>query len=557
MDIFIYPKTLILMLITLAFAGLIVYFGNVRKRKIILSLFTTTAWKRLVPIDAVKMCKFKTMLIMFSILFLFFALASPRWGVELEPSSSLMANTVIAVDVSSSMKATDVKPSRIESVKKILTLLADNLPNHRIAIVTFTSEAFVSCPLTLDTNAVKFFISRLQADSLPFYGTKISKAVLLSSDLMKNYPGEKGLIILTDGEDHKPEKINASLNFAKRNNIKIFTVGIGSKDGSLIPETIVNGKVKSYKKDADGNTVLSKLNEAFLVKLASETEGAYIRNDIAENTAEFLITELKNIDRALYETKTRAGYKNRYQIPLVISFIFLLLAIILPGTKINLKKINKKIFLFLFCLSLSATMYADKGDSDLIKGNKFYKNEQYGHAIDEYKQAYDKQEDKDKSLFNIGNALYKLKEYDKASTLYDEVIEKESYLAPKSYFNQGNANYYDGEKEDAILAYKEAILLNGIDERAIHNLQYILQEQQQEKDKQKDKNKEDQQNQDNQPNQDNKDSGGNGGADQSQMSQEDVDRVMQMAKQSETNASKKQQQQGSSAPSMVKEDKDW
>ncbi len=547
MQLFRYPEIFIWMIITIGFVMLVLYFGNKRKEKIISYLFNKTAWNRLISKDIIKMTKLKVILLLSSIIFLFIALSAPQWGIELSPSSSMLANTVIAVDVSSSMKARDVKPSRIENVKKILSMLVDNLPNHRIAIVTFTSEAYIQCPLTLDTNAIKFFVSRLETDILPFYGTKVSKAVLTASELMEKYPGEKGLIILTDGEDHKPEKIKPAINVAKQNGIKIFTVGIGSPDGALIPEKIINGKVKEYKKDKDGNTILSKLNEEFLIQLASETGGAYIRNDFAEKTAEFLITELKNIDRSLHESKARAGYKNRYQIPLLISFLFLLLAIILP---------NKKIFLIFLFLGFYNISYAEQGDRSLIKGNNYYEKEQYGQAINEYKQAYDKQDNgKDKSLFNIGNALYKLKEYDKALALYEQVIEQDSELVQKTYFNQGNASYYDNNTEGAILSYKEAILLDNNDEKTIHNLQFIQQEKEQQKDDKKDDEKQD--NKDKQPNQDNQDNKDNDGDSDDEISQEDVDRIMQMAKQSEKNASKQQQQQGSSPPKADEQDKDW
>ena len=156
-------------------------------------------------------------------------------------------------------------------------MLVNNLKDERIGILAFTSQAYVQCPITTDEDALTYFINSLQPDMLPVPGTSLAAPVHLAARMLAKYPGQKALILLTDGEDHEKEQLKAAITAAQKNGLRVITIGIGTQDGELIPDKVdATGKVLEYKKDKSGKTVVSKLDENALIELARATSGAYI-----------------------------------------------------------------------------------------------------------------------------------------------------------------------------------------------------------------------------------------------------------------------------------------
>lgn len=274
-----------------------------------------------------------------AVLFLLLALAGPQWGIEITDAQGNFAQTVIAVDVSSSMRAQDIKPNRLENAKQMLQMLVSHLKEDRIGIITFTSQAFIQCPVTTDTNALDYFIATLQPDMLPVPGTSLSAPVQLAAQMLARYPGQKALILLTDGEDHTPQELAAAQKVAQENGIRIITVGIGTTEGSLIPaQTDENGQVTEYKKDKNGKTVVSKLDETSLAALAQATGGVYISYTSAAQAARQIEAAVAGLDKSTSRTGSHAVYQNRYMWPLTIALLCLALYMLWPQQ--TLKKVK-------------------------------------------------------------------------------------------------------------------------------------------------------------------------------------------------------------------------
>lgn len=329
MQLFAHPIYFLHFLGTLAVLGIVCWLGNSWKKHLVLSLFGTETYSRLTG-GKNRLKIWQTVLGVLGLCFLFIAMAGPQWGLEIVQAEGSFSQTVIAVDVSASMKARDLRPDRLNSAKNMLRMLIAQMPQDRIGLIAFTSEAFVQCPITTDEDALKYFISSLQPDMLPVAGTSLAAPVRLAAHMLSKYPGQKGLILLTDGEDHTPEELQEAETIAQKEGIRIIAIGMGTPTGELIPEkTDVSGNVVEYKKDRNGKTVVTKLDEKSLAQLAAATQGVYIKYTSPAQVAARVEEALANLDRSR-TAATHHGYKNRYQIPLFLAILCLSAALLLP-----------------------------------------------------------------------------------------------------------------------------------------------------------------------------------------------------------------------------------
>lgn len=333
MELFNSPSIFIYMVFTAALLGALWYLGAVRGEKIKRALFSAENYSKLIPQELKFRRKLKDILFLSGLFFFFLALAGPQWGRQKIDVEASYSQAVIAVDVSLSMLAEDVKPNRMDGAKTMLSMLIDNLARERVGIVAFTSKAFMQSPVTSDVGALKVLAQGLSVNMLPMPGTELSPAVNLAAKMLSPYPGSKALVLVTDGEDHNPKDLQAALKTARDNDIKIIAVGIGSTDGELIP--IKENGVKGYKKDKNGKTVLTKLDEQSLINLASSTGGAYIKFNGPQQTAEEVYRQMLMLDKSSSLINGSILYKNRYQIPLFIGFVLVLSSILIALRKVK------------------------------------------------------------------------------------------------------------------------------------------------------------------------------------------------------------------------------
>jgi len=274
----------------------------------------------------------KLVLELFVILFLSIALANPKIGTELKSINREGVDIVFAIDVSKSMLAEDVAPNRLTRSKRIISEIINSLSSDRVGIVAYAAQAIPQVPLTTDFASVKNFLQVIDTDMLSSQGTSIDSALNLSVNFFdQNSDTNRVLILISDGEDHDdiPESI---INLISENNINLITIGIGQEAGTTIPIKI-DGTVDSYKKDINGDVVITKRNSDFLLKIASSSKGEYIDGNSTEDALELVKTKLDKIDKSEFESSQFVEYKQQFQIFILLSLLFIISDIFIFQTK--------------------------------------------------------------------------------------------------------------------------------------------------------------------------------------------------------------------------------
>ena len=245
-----------------------------KKRKTLSAQFVDASLiPRLVSPRAVEQRRKKTRLLIWGLVFLLIALAQPRWGFQWEDLKQRGVDIIIALDVSNSMRATDIKPSRLERAKYKVTDLLRMLKGDRVGLVAFAGTCFLHCPLTLDYQAAEMFLGALDTDLISLQGTALGHAIETSIKAFSTTEKKsKAIILITDGEDHEGAVLKA-LQSAQKEGVKIFVIGIGHGEGVPVPDP--SG---GFKRNRSGEIVLSKINEPLLEKIAVESGGVYVRS---------------------------------------------------------------------------------------------------------------------------------------------------------------------------------------------------------------------------------------------------------------------------------------
>jgi len=269
---------------------------------------------------------------LFVILFLIIALANPKIGTELKSINREGVDIVFAIDVSKSMLAEDVAPNRLTRSKRIISEIINSLSSDRVGIVAYAAQAIPQVPLTTDFASVKNFLQIIDTDMLSSQGTSIDSALNLSVNFFdQNSDTNRVLILISDGEDHDdiPDSI---IKLISENNINLITIGIGQEAGTTIPIKI-DGTVDSYKKDINGDVVITKRNSDFLLKIASSSKGEYIDGNFTEDALELVKAKLDKIDKSEFESSQFVEYKQQFQIFILLSLLFIISDIFIFQTK--------------------------------------------------------------------------------------------------------------------------------------------------------------------------------------------------------------------------------
>jgi len=307
---------------------------------VILILLKKRALKRFADTDLIsllvesfshKLFILKSFLFVLGLIFLIISLARPRWGEKLQVYKGSGIDVVIALDASKSMFAQDIKPSRLERAKQDITYLLDNLGTHQVGLTAFAGDCYVMCPLTTDVDAVKLFLDIIDPHMIPRPGTNIGKALAVSNSLFN--PKEetyKALILFTDGDNLEGDP-TPQVDYASEQGVRIFTVGIGSLEGSPVPETGSSAGSITYKKDKEGNIVMSRLAERLLLTLAKVTNGRYFRADGLYINR--LIDEIDKMKKKEIGGGEYVQFEERYQYFLIFAFLFFFLSIFLSDRR--------------------------------------------------------------------------------------------------------------------------------------------------------------------------------------------------------------------------------
>lgn len=300
----------------------------------------TVTLKKLSPNQSLFKSTLKVLVLCLAFACIAIALVNPKVGTKLETVRSEGVDIVFAVDVSKSMLAEDVAPNRLEKAKQLVTQIINNLVSDRIGIIAYAANAYPQLPITTDYAAAKMFLQSMNTDMLSSQGTAINQAIKLATTYFDDEEQtNRILIIISDGEDHSNVAIDAAEEAATAG-IRIFTIGVGDVKGGPIPEKR-NGIVINYKKDSEGETVITRLDEETLKNIANSANGAYING---KNTND-VITEIKEVlskmDKKEFEAKQFADFKAQFQWFLAAAIFLLFLDIFLLERKTGwLKRLN-------------------------------------------------------------------------------------------------------------------------------------------------------------------------------------------------------------------------
>ena len=274
------------------------------------------------------------------LLLLILGLMNPKIGTQLETVKREGVDIVFAIDVSKSMLAEDIAPNRIEKSKRLVSAIINQLASDRVGVIAYAAQAVPQLPITTDYGAAKMFLQALNTDMLSSQGTALDSAIDLSGTFFDDEDQTNRVIFLiSDGEDHSEDATNAASRAADLG-IKIFTFGVGTEKGAPIPLKR-NGVIESYKKDFDGEVVITRRNQKVLEDIANSTDGGYQDGNDTSLVLEFVSEQLKAMDKKEFEAKKFVSYKDRFQAFLFGALFFLLIDLLLFETKTKwIQKMN-------------------------------------------------------------------------------------------------------------------------------------------------------------------------------------------------------------------------
>lgn len=318
---FAHPKLLYLLAII---PVIIVFFwlSVIRKKALLKEFGDQSVVKELMPDYSSNRPVVKLIFLLLAVAFFILGLAGPEFGSKLEKKKHRGVEIIIALDVSNSMLAEDIQPSRLERAKQAISKLVDNMQSDRIGLIVFAGEAFTQLPITSDYISAKMFLSNISTNSVPVQGTAIGAAINLAArSFTPDYKGDKAVILITDGENHEDDALGAAKAAAEKG-ISVYAIGMGLPEGAPIP---VSGEgQKNYLKDGQGNVVISKLDEGMLSQIASAGNGLYIRANNTQMGLNTVFDKIKKMSKAEFESKIYAEYESQFQWPIGIALLLLI-----------------------------------------------------------------------------------------------------------------------------------------------------------------------------------------------------------------------------------------
>ena len=312
---------------------LILFIDIVRAKKIkILSNTPENIKKVLFEKIDLKKAKIKQNLILLSISILIFAASGPQIGIRLAPIDRKGLDLVFCIDVSSSMRGTDIKPTRLDKSKFEVSQMIQNLKGDRVAIIVFAGSSHLYLPLTTDYEAAHLFLDQIDTNMIPTQGTALSSAIQTGlSAFSEDDSKYKVLILITDGEDHEGEAISLAKQASKRGMI-IHTIGVGTIAGSLIPNINSSG-ITEYKKDSSGKLVTSQLNEKILEEIAEAGRGAFIRFNNKPANYKNILNQIDSMEKRTVKSHVYSEFEEQYQKFGILSLCLMIVSMLISTRK--------------------------------------------------------------------------------------------------------------------------------------------------------------------------------------------------------------------------------
>ena len=425
-------------------------------------------------------------------------LARPQMGTKISHEKRTGIETIICVDISNSMLAEDVTPSRLDRAKMMVENLVDHFTDDKIGLIVFAGDAFVQLPITSDYVSAKMFLSSIDPSMMGTQGTDIARAIEMAThSFTQEKDVGKAIIVITDGEDHEGGADEAA-EAAKKAGMRVYMLGIGSTKGAPIPIP----HTSDYMTDNTGQTVMSALNEDMCKQIASAGGGAYIHVENNSNAQDLLDQELEKLAKKETKATVYSDYDEQFQAFGILALLLLIIEVCLLESKnpllkrVSLFGVRKKAAASVILLLVAMSVSAQTDRQYIRQGNKQYRASDFPNAEVSYRKALEKNDRNPQALYNLGNALLFQNKDSAAVAEYEKAAKAETNELRKSkaYHNMGVVCQRHQMFGEAIEAYKQSLRLNPHDDETRYNLELCkrLQKQQQ-------------QNQQNQQNKDNKD----------------------------------------------------
>jgi len=388
------------------------------------------------------------------------ALARPQFGTRLDTRERTGIEAIIALDVSNSMLAEDVKPNRLEKAKMMVSNMVDGMRDDKIGLIVFAGQAFVQLPITSDYVSAKMFLETISPAMMSVQGTDIAEAINLS---MRSFTQQedvsRAIFVITDGEDNEAKGVEAAKQAAAKG-VRVYVLGIGNPGGAPVP---IPG-TGQYIIDEEGNTVISKLSEEMCREIATAGNGSYIYVDNSSSAQKKLSEQVDRLAKAKMESQIYSEYDEQFQGFVLIGILLLLLDVFL------LERESKSTWLSnlfrrgrpaaaLFLLIFSMTAMAQTDRDYIRRGNRLMRDSVYDKAQVEYQKAIEKDNTNPISHFNLGNALLyqnkaedAMKEYETAARL-----EKDKTRLAQIYHNMGVVLQSAKQFDKAVACYRNSL----------------------------------------------------------------------------------------------------
>jgi Ca-activated chloride channel family protein len=460
--------------------------------------------------------RYKNILLLLAVFMCFAALARPQYGFQWVDVKRKGIDLLFALDTSKSMLAEDIKPNRLKRAHLAILDFVQQLEGDRVGLLPFAGSAYLMCPLTLDYEAFEDSLSAVNTDIIPRGGTNIATVIDKAVETLNNAANHKILIILTDGENLEDNAIKAAEE-AARQGLTIYTVGVGTSEGELIPVTEESGK--GFIKDRQGNFVTSRLDDKTLTAIAEKSNGLYVPLGSGGEGLETIYQQkLALIPREELAERRHKLPIDRFEWPLAAALFFLILELLIGERKKarplsffntirrrfkKAKKVPEVTALILFLALITGTgteAYCSRGEEAFDRGD-------YLQASEYYRQRLEKSPNDPELQYNFGTAAYKNNMQDDAIEAFTRALKSDNVeLQKKAYYNRGNSYYQKGAEvqqadpettldqwKQAVSSLQSALQLDPDDADARHNLEVIreqlekLEEQQQNQQDQQDK----------------------------------------------------------------------
>lgn len=469
------------LLIVLVFLALVHYYALYRKKKN-LKLYGDEELVKQLLIDVSKWRpEVKFWLGIAALASFIVAFARPQFGTRIDTRERQGIEAIIALDISNSMLAEDVRPNRLEKAKMMVSNMVDGMSDDKVGLIIFAGQAYTQLPITSDYVSAKMFLETISPSLITVQGTDVAEAISLArKSFTPQKDVSKAIFIITDGEDNEGGAVEAAKEAASAG-IRVYVLGIGNPNGAPIP---IPG-TSQYIIDDEGNTVVSKLNEEMCREIAKAGEGTYIYVDNSSSAQKKLSEQVDRLAKSKIESQLYSEYDEQFQGFVLLGILLLIIDVLLLERASHTKLFSKlfahrnnlaNVALFLLFLSFSTNMIAQNDRDYIRRGNRYMRDTLYSKAQVEYQKAIEFDNTNAQAHYNLGNALVfqnkaedAMKEYETATK-----FEKNKFRLAQVYHNMGVLLQSAKQFDKALECYKNSLRNNPASDETRYNYALCL-----------------------------------------------------------------------------------